>query len=148
MVAFGIEIFPTDKAIQPAELARAVEQRCFESLFFSEHTHIPTSCKSPWPGGDELPEQYWRTHDPLVALAAAAAVTERIRLGTGILLIPERDPIVTAKQIASLDVISNGRVVLGIGGGWNMEEMAHHGVRFVDRWGSCASACWRFKAIW
>ena len=148
MVAFGIAIFPTDKAIQPAELACAVEERGFESLFFPEHTHIPTSRKSPWPGGDELPEQYWRSHDPLIALAAAAAVTQRIRLGTAILLMPQRDPIITAKQIASLDMISNGRVVLGIGGGWNAEEMGDHGVRFADRWKVVRERVLAMKAIW
>lgn len=132
----GVMMFPTDKSIQPIELARAVEERGFESLWFPEHSHIPTSRKTPW-GGNEgappLPEEYWRTHDQFVALAAAAAVTERIKLGTGITLVPQRDPLWLAKESASLDMISGGRFILGIGYGWNKEELAHHGVRYTDR---------------
>ncbi len=132
----GVMMFPTDKSIQPIELARAVEERGFESLWFPEHSHIPTSRQTPW-GGREgappLPEEYWRTHDQFVALAAAAAVTERIKLGTGITLVAQRDPLWLAKEAASLDVISGGRFILGVGYGWNKEELAHHGVRYTDR---------------
>src|SRR5216683_4965816 len=109
MALFGAMMFPTDYAIQPVELARAVEERGLDSLFFPEHTHIPTSRRSPWPGGGELPMEYSHTHDLFVALGAAAAVTKRIKLGTGICLVIERDPIVLAKEVASLDVISGGR---------------------------------------
>ena len=133
-VQFGVSMFPTDYSIQPVELAKAVEERGLDSLFFPEHTHIPVSRKSPFPGGGDLPKQYWHAHDPFVALAAAAAVTDRILLGTGICLIIERDPITTAKEIASLDMISNGRSVIGIGAGWNREEMENHGANFPNRW--------------
>ena len=125
----GLTMFATDQAIPPAELARAAEERGFHSLYLPEHTHIPTSRKTPPPTGDaELPEEYRRTLDPFVALGAAAAVTSRIRLGTGVCLIAQRDPIVTAKAAATLDHVSGGRLVLGIGYGWNREEMRNHGV--------------------
>ena len=117
MAEFGISMFPTDYAIQPIELALAAEQRGFESMFFPEHTHIPTSRKTPFPGGTELPKEYWHTHDPFVALGAAAAVTKKLKLGTGVCLVIERDPITLAKEVASLDMISGGRVVFGIGAG-------------------------------
>src|SRR5208282_3498750 len=105
MADFGVTMFPTDYSIQPIELARAVEERGLESLFFPEHTHIPASRKTPYPGGGELPKEYSHTHDPFVALAAAAAVTKKIKLGTGVCLVVERDPITLAKEVASLDVI-------------------------------------------
>jgi probable F420-dependent oxidoreductase len=125
----GVTMFATDQAIAPAELARAAEERGFHSLYLPEHTHIPTSRKTPPPTGDaELPEEYRRTLDPFVALGAAAAVTSHIRLGTGVCLIAQRDPIVTAKAAATLDHVSGGRLVLGIGYGWNREEMRSHGV--------------------
>lgn len=127
----GALIFPTDQGIQPVELAREVEARGFDSLWFPEHSHIPASRRTPWGGRDgapPLPPEYWRTHDQFVALAAAAAVTERITLGTGITLVAQRDPFWLAKEVASLDVISGGRVMLGVGYGWNHEEMEHHGV--------------------
>ena len=125
----GLTMFATDQAIPPADLARAAEDRGFHSLYLPEHTHIPTSRKTPAPTGDaELPEEYRRTLDPFVALGAAAAVTSRIRLGTGVCLIAQRDPIVTAKAAATLDHVSGGRLVLGIGYGWNREEMRNHGV--------------------
>ena len=125
---YGVTIFLTDQSIDPATFAREVEARGFEGIWLPEHTHIPASRRTPWPGGAELPEWYRRTLDPLVALTAAAMVTERITLGTGILLAAQRDPIVTAKAVASLDRICGGRVQLGIGYGWNEEEMADHGV--------------------
>src|SRR5262245_64229932 len=126
----GVAIFPTDYTIRPDDFARACEERGFESVWFPEHTHIPASRRTPYPAGGELPKEYWHTHDPFVALAAAAAVTQRIQLGTGICLVVERDPITLAKEVASLDLISGGRVVLGIGAGWNAEEMENHGVPF------------------
>ena len=119
----GVFYFPADYGINIAELARALEERGFESLFVPEHTHIPVSRRTPFPSGGDLPKRYAHTHDPFVALSFAAAVTKNLRLGTGICLIPERDPIVTAKEVASLDQLSGGRVEFGIGGGWNVEEM-------------------------
>ncbi len=148
MTDFGVCIFPTDYSIQPVPLARAAEERGFESLFFTEHTHIPTSRRTPWPGGGPLPKEYWHTHDPFVALGAAAAVTSRLKLGTGICLIVERDPIVLAKEVASLDSISNGRVILGIGGGWNAEEMENHGVAFATRWKLVREKVLALREIW
>src|SRR5215467_14300196 len=122
---FGVFIFATEYTISITDLARAAEDLGFESLWVPEHTHIPTSRKTPWPGGAELPREYWHSHDPFVALTAAAAVTQTIKLATGICLITERDPIVMAKQAASLDVLSGGRLILGIGAGWNVEEMGN-----------------------
>ena len=124
---FGVSYFPTDKAIAPAELARMLEERGFESFFVTEHTHIPASRETPYPAGGDLPEEYWRTHDPFVALASAAAATERIKIGTAICLLVERDPIVTAKEVARVDLLSGGRLLFGVGAGWNREEMANHG---------------------
>jgi probable F420-dependent oxidoreductase len=124
---FGISTFVTDEGIAPGALARAIEERGFDSLFVAEHTHIPLSRKSPYPRSGELPRKYYRTLDPFVTLAAAAAATERLLLGTGVALVVERDPIITAKEVASLDVVSGGRAIFGIGVGWNREEMANHG---------------------
>lgn len=148
MTAFGALIFPTDYSIAPAPLAKAMEQRGFESLFVTEHTHIPAARRSPWPGGRELPKEYWHTYDPYVALAAAAAVTQNLKLGTGITLVTEHDPIAMAKQVASLDFMSGGRVLLGIGAGWNGEEMANHGVRFEDRWKVTRERVLAMRRIW
>jgi probable F420-dependent oxidoreductase len=148
MATFGVMMFPTDYAIQPAELARAVEERGLDSLFFPEHTHIPTSRKSPWPGGGELPMEYSHTHDQFVALTAAAVVTKRIKLGTGICLVVERDPILLAKEAASLDFISGGRLILGIGGGWNAEEMENHGTNFKSRWKILRERILAMREIW
>ena len=141
-------LFPTDQSIQPVELAKAVEERGLHSLYFPEHTHIPVSRRTPYPGGGELPEEYRRTHDPFVALAAAAAVTERIQLGTGICLVAQRDPIVTAKAVASLDVVSGGRFVFGIGVGWNEDEMSHHGVDPGRRRAVAREHVLAMKALW
>jgi probable F420-dependent oxidoreductase len=148
MTDFGVGMFPTDYAIQPVALARAAEERGFESLFFPEHTHIPASRRTPWPLGGELPKEYWHTHDPFVALGAAASVTTRLKLATGICLIIERDPITLAKEVASLDMISNGRVILGIGAGWNAEEMENHGVAFPQRWRILREKVLALRAIW
>lgn len=148
MVHFGVAFFPTDYSIQPIPLARALEERGLDSLYVTEHTHIPTSRKTPWPGGSDLPKEYWHTHDPLITLTAAAAVTERLRLGTGICLVVERDPIQLAKEVASLDVISGGRVTLGVGAGWNREEMENHGASFDRRWAIVREKVLAMKTIW
>ena len=131
---FGASIFVTDYSIAPDERARELEQRGFESLWLPEHTHIPASRKTPYPAGGDLPKEYWHTYDPFLSLTAAAAATTRLRLATGICLVIERDPIVTAKEVATLDRLSNGRVIFGIGGGWNAEEMGNHGTDFKKRW--------------
>src|SRR5262245_12174403 len=144
----GLVMFATDYAIRPDELARAAEARGFESLWFPEHTHIPVSRRSPWPGGPNLPKEYWHTHDPFVALAMAAAVTTKLRLATGICLLVERDPITTAKEVASLDHLSGGRVIFGIGGGWNAEEMADHGTDFRSRWKILRERVLAMKQLW
>jgi len=148
MTAFGVLMFPTDYAVQPVPLARAAEERGFESLFFPEHTHIPTSRVSPWPGGGDLPREYWHSHDPFVGLTAAAVATKTLKVGTGIVLVTERDPILMAKQAASLDVVSEGRLILGVGAGWNAEEMANHGVAFEARWGVLRERILAMREIW
>ena len=147
-VRFGVSTFPTDYAIQPVQLAKAVEERGFDSLFFPEHTHIPASRATPFPGGGDLPKQYWHAHDPFVAFGACAAVTERISLGTGICLVVERDPITLAKEIASLDMISNGRAIIGIGAGWNREEMENHGASYRHRWAITREKVLAMREIW
>ena len=144
----GIAIFPTEYAISPDELASEVEQRGFESIWFPEHTHIPASRGTPWPGGGELPREYWHTYDPFISLTAAASATTRLRLGTGICLVIERDPIVTAKEVATLDRLSNGRVMFGIGGGWNVEEMGNHGTDYKWRWRVLRERTLAMKEIW
>ncbi len=144
----GVFYFPTDYGIDIGELAEALEQRGFGSLFVCEHTHIPTSRRSPFPGGGELPKRYAHTHDPFVALAFAAARTRRLLLGTGVCLVPQRDPIVTAKCVASLDQLSGGRFVFGIGGGWNVEEMENHGARYETRFKLMKERVLAMKALW
>jgi len=144
----GFFFFGTDYSMPVIEVAKALEERGFESLFLPEHTHIPASRRSPWPGGAELPRQYSHTLDPFVALAAAAAVTQNLRLGTGICLLTERDPIVTAKEVATLDLISNGRFEFGIGAGWNAEEMANHGTAFETRFRVMVDRAKAMQAIW
>jgi probable F420-dependent oxidoreductase len=149
MVDFGFAMTPADYAIHPVELAKAVEERKLESLFFPEHTHIPVSSKTPFPMPGGLPTEYRHAHDPFVALTAAACVTTKIKLGTGVCLVIERDPIVLAKQVASLDVISGGRLVLGIGGGWNAEEIANHGVvQYKRRFAILREKVLAMKEIW
>lgn len=132
---YGVTTFPTDLSMPVVDLARALEERGFDSLWLPEHTHIPTSRRTPWPAGPDvaLPDKYKRALDPLVALAACAAVTTHLRLGTGILLVAQRDPIVTAKAVATIDHVSGGRAALGIGFGWNEDEMADHGVEYRTR---------------
>src|SRR5919198_2739981 len=145
---FGVMMFPTDYAVAPGELARMAEDRGFESLFFPEHTHIPASRRTPYPGGGDLPREYSHTHDPFVALTAAAAATERLLVGTGICLVIERDPITTAKEVASLDLVSGGRFLFGVGGGWNLEEMANHGTDPKRRWALLRERVLAMKRIW
>lgn len=144
----GVFFFPTDYAIEVPDLAKELEDRGFESLFLCEHTHIPTSRKSPWPGGDELPQHYIRTHDPFVALSFAASVTKKLMLGTGICLVIQRDPIVTANTVASLDILSGGRFIFGAGGGWNLEEMENHGTDPKTRFKLLRERLLAMKAMW
>ena len=144
----GVFIFDTDYSIPVDDLARELEARGFESLFVPEHTHIPVSRKSPFPSGGELPKQYSHTLDPFVSLAYAAAVTTKLKVGTGICLVPQRDPIVTAKSIASLDLMSQGRFVFGMGGGWNVEEMEDHGATYKTRFALMKEHVLAMKALW
>jgi probable F420-dependent oxidoreductase len=144
----GLTIFPTEHSIQPPQLAIEAETRGFESLWLPEHSHIPTSRKSPWPGGPELPKYYYESYDPFVSLGAAAAVTKTIKLATGICLVVERDPIHTAKEVSTVDRLSGGRFIFGIGGGWNAEEMANHGTAFATRFKLMRERIEAMKAIW
>ena len=144
----GVTMFATDYAMRPDDLAVACEDRGFESVWFPEHTHIPASRKSPWPGGADLPKEYWHTHDLFVTMMAAAAATKTIKIGSGICLVIERDPIVMAKSVASVDQLSNGRVLFGIGGGWNAEEMENHGTPFNRRWKVLREKIEAMKEIW
>lgn len=144
----GVFYFPTDYGIAPGELAKALEDRGFEALFVCEHTHIPVSRRSPFPGGGELPKRYSHTHDPFVALSFAAAATQRLRLGTGICLITQRDPIVTAKSVASLDMLSGGRFEFAAGGGWNVEEMEDHGTKYDVRFKLLRERILAMKGLW
>jgi len=148
---FGVFMFPTDTAIRPDDLAREVEARGFDSLWFPEHSHIPTSRATPWGGAEgapPLPDHYWRSHDAFIALAYAAAVTTRLRLGTGVTLVAQRDPIWTAKEVASLDSLSGGRLIIGVGYGWNKEEMAQHGVEYARRRQLLREKVLLMKALW
>ena len=144
----GVFHFPTDYGIDVSQLAREVEARGFDSLFVCEHTHIPISRRTPFPGGGELPERYSHTHDPFVALAFAAAATQTLLLGTGIALVPQRDPIITAKSVASLDQLSGGRFIFGIGGGWNVEKMENHGTRYESRFKILRERVLAMQALW
>lgn len=144
----GALIFATDYAVRADELAAELERRGYESLFVPEHTHIPTSRESPWPGGGDLPEEYWHTYDPFVSLSFAAAATTTLKLGTGICLLPQRDTLVTAKLVASLDRLSDGRFIFGIGGGWNREEMAHHGTEYRTRFQRMEEQVRAMQALW
>lgn len=148
MTRFGIVTIPTHYTIQPAELARWAEAHGFDSIWFGEHTHIPTSRKTPFPLGGELPEYYKQFFDPFIGLAAAAAVTHTLKIGTSVCLIPEHHPITLAKTVACLDRVSNGRFLFGIGAGWNAEEMADHGVAFQDRWAVTRERVLAMKEIW
>jgi len=144
----GVTTFPTHEAMPPADMARLVEERGHRYLFFSEHTHIPASRATPFPGGEPLPRRYWRTYDLFVALAAAATATTSLRIGSGICLITQRDPIITAKEVASIDHMSGGRFEFGIGAGWNLEELANHGTDPRTRFSLMAERVGAMKAIW
>jgi probable F420-dependent oxidoreductase len=144
----GIFSYNVDYGARPDELARACEEHGFESFWLGEHTHIPACRRTPYPGGGELPKPYYHMADPFVSLMAAAAVTRTIKLGTGVCLVVEHDPIVLAKTVATLDWLSNGRFVFGIGGGWNREEMENHGTMFSRRWQVLRERVLAMKAIW
>ena len=145
---FGASMFVTDYAMPPGALAQALEERGFESFWVPEHSHIPASRRSPWPGGGDLPKRYYDCMDPFVALSVAAATTQRIKLGTGVCLVNQRDPIQTAKSVASLDQLSGGRFLFGIGIGWNAEEMANHGTAFPTRAKLVRERIEAMQAIW
>jgi len=147
-VDFGVSYFPTDESVEPAVLARMAEERGFESVFVTEHTHIPAGRETDYPAGGELPREYWRIYDPFVALTTMAAATERIRVGTAICLLVERDPITTAKAVASLGRLSGGRFLFGIGAGWNLEEMKNHGTDPDKRFRILCERVEACKAIW
>jgi probable F420-dependent oxidoreductase len=147
-VKLGVAFFSADYAIDPATLARMVEERGFESLHLPEHTHIPASRETPYPPGGELPKEYSHTYDPFIALTAAAGATEKLLLATGICLVIERDPIITAKEVASLDVLSGGRFLFGVGAGWNREEMENHGTDPKRRFSVMRERVEAMKAIW
>src|SRR3954467_1712271 len=144
----GVALFATDLTSDVRDVARVAEDAGFESLFVAEHTHIPTSRRTPYPMGGELPGEYSRTQDPFVALMAAAAVTKRLKVGTGVCLVVERDPIVLAKEVSTLDLLTGGRVLLGVGAGWNAEELAHHGVEFADRFEVLQERVELMQALW
>ncbi|HLZ69019.1 MAG TPA: LLM class F420-dependent oxidoreductase [Dehalococcoidia bacterium] len=144
---FGIRMCPTDYAIDVVDLARAVEERGFESLWLPEHTHIPLDSEGPFAGG-AVPDEYKHALDPFVALAAAAAATTTLKLGTGVCLVMERDPIELAKQVTSLDLLSRGRFLFGIGGGWNLAEMRNHGADPEHRWKLVRERVQAMRRIW
>jgi probable F420-dependent oxidoreductase len=144
----GITAFLSDRSMRPDEMAREIEARGFDAMYVPEHTHIPTSRATPAPMGEPLPEQYHRALDPFVALTAAAMATERIRIGTAVCLVVERDPIVTAKEVATIDYVSGGRFVFGVGFGWNKEEMADHGVAYAERRDVSRERVLAMQALW
>jgi probable F420-dependent oxidoreductase len=148
IMKLGITMFATDYAMRPDDLARACEERGFESVWFPEHTHIPASLRMPPPFGTKVPRYLWHLHDLFVTLTAAAAVTKTIKVGSGICLVIERDPIILAKEVASVDQLSGGRLLFGIGGGWNAEEMENHGTPFHRRWKVLRERIEAMKAIW
>src|SRR2546421_9171731 len=145
---FGASIFFTDYSISPAELALALEERGFDSLWVAEHSHIPVPRRTPAPGGGELPKRYYDVMDPFVTLSAAAAVTKRLKLGTGVCLVIQRDTIQTAKLVASIDQVSSGRFLFGIGGGWNAEEMEDHGAVYATRFKKMREQIEAMREIW
>jgi probable F420-dependent oxidoreductase len=145
---YGVGYFPTHDGIGPGTLARKLEERGQDALFFAEHTHIPASRETPWPGGASLPRKYWHTYDLFVALTAAAAATSRLRVGSGVCLLIQRDPIVTAKEVASVDHLSGGRMEFGVGAGWNREEMANHGTDPRTRMALLGERIQAMQAIW
>lgn len=145
MVEFGLMQATTQDTLQPVELARFAEERGFDAIFTGEHTHLPTA---PHRYGDAISDDYKKFYDPFVSLSLAAAVTERIKLGTGVCLLTEHHPITLAKTVATLDHVSGGRVILGVGTGWNDAEMEHYGIRFPERWAVCAERIRAMREIW
>jgi probable F420-dependent oxidoreductase len=148
MLKSGVSMFFTDYSISPAEIGQALESRGFESVWAPEHSHIPLSRKSPFPGGGDLPKKYYDAMDPFVTLTAAAAATKTLKVGTGVCLVAQRDPIQTAKLVASIDTVSNGRFLFGIGNGWNQDELEDHGVKFADRHKAARERVEAMKEIW
>src|SRR3954466_141052 len=144
----GIGYFATHDAVGPGEMARLAEEHGHDAIYFAEHTHIPASRETPYAGGGELPRKYAHTYDLFVAMTAAATATSRLRIGSGICLVVERAPIVTAKEVASLDRLSGGRMLFGVGAGWNREEMANHGTDPSTRFGLLRERVEAMKAIW
>src|SRR3954471_13794178 len=144
----GAAMFFTDYSMSPADLARALEERGFESVWAPEHSHIPLSRKTPFPGGGDLPKQYYDVMDPFVSLSSAAAVTKTIKFGTGVCLVVQRDTIQTAKLVASLDQVSEGRFLFGIGGGWNQDEMEDHGTVYATRFKKMREQIEAMRIIW
>jgi probable F420-dependent oxidoreductase len=144
----GAAMFFTDYSMAPTELGRALEERGFESLWAPEHSHIPLSRKSPFPSGGELPKQYYDAMDPFVTLSVAAAATKKLKLGTGVCLVIQRDTIQTAKTVASLDQVSGGRFLFGIGGGWNQDEMEDHGTVYATRFKKMREQIEAMREIW
>jgi probable F420-dependent oxidoreductase len=147
----GLSIFPTASTVSPLELARVAEECGFESLWFPEHSHIPTSRSTPWGGrrdAEPLPSYYWETYDQMVTLGAVAAATSTLRIGTGVSLVAQHDHLWLAKQVATLDTLSGGRVLFGIGYGWNKEELRHHGVRYTERRAVLREKILAMKALW
>jgi probable F420-dependent oxidoreductase len=145
---FGALMFFTDYAISAVDLAKALEERGFESVWAPEHSHIPTSRKTPFPGGGDLPKRYYDAMDPFVSLTAAAVATTKLKVGTGVCLVQQRDPIQTAKLVASIDQVSNGRFLFGVGGGWNADEMENHGTEFKTRFKLMRERIEAMKEIW
>ena len=145
---FGVNIFPCEYSIPLTALGSALEERGFESLWVAEHSHIPRDRTAPWPGGDVLPQMYYDAMDPFVVLSAVAAVTKKLKVATGIALVIQRDPIQTAKEVASLDVLSKGRFLFGIGAGWSLEEMENHGTDPTRRFGLMRERIEAMKSIW
>jgi probable F420-dependent oxidoreductase len=145
---FGVSYFPTDETVEPAGLARMAEERGFESVFVTDHTHIPVSRETPYPAGGELPREYFRIYDPFVSLATMAQATERIKVGNAVCLLVERDPIITAKQVASVDRLSGGRMLFGVGAGWNLEEMRNHGTDPAQRFKVLRERVEACKELW
>ena len=148
MLKSGVSMFFTDYSMAPGELGQALEQRGFESVWAPEHSHIPLSRKSPFPAGGDLPKKYYDTMDPFVTLTAAAMATKTLKVGTGVCLVAQRDPIQTAKLVASIDHLSGGRFLFGIGNGWNQDELENHGVAFADRHKVARERVEAMKAIW
>jgi probable F420-dependent oxidoreductase len=148
MLNFGASMFFTDYSMAPGELGKALEERGFESVWAPEHSHIPLSRKTPFPAGGDLPKKYYDAMDPFVTLTMAAAATKRLKVGTGVCLVAQRDPIQTAKLVASIDNVSGGRFLFGIGNGWNRDEMENHGTDFTQRHKLARERVEAMKAIW